>query len=147
VLFVDASGPDEARRLRERAHAIAEADDRDPGELRVLADLTVHLAATEAEARRDRSYLDARADVPVPAGLTFTGTPEALADRLAGWFVGGAVDGFTLIPGLLPLGLDRIVTDVVPLLRERGLVRDAYDSRTLRGNLGLSLPANRYAGI
>ncbi|MYS81858.1 LLM class flavin-dependent oxidoreductase [Embleya scabrispora] len=145
VLFVDASGPDEARRLRERAHAIAEGNGRDPGELRVLAEITVYLAATDSDARRERGLLDARSDVPVPNGLSFTGTPEALADRLAGWYVGGAVDGFTLIPGVLPYDLDRIVEDLVPILRERGLARAAYTADTLRGHLGLPLPANRYA--
>ncbi|MGW1995604.1 LLM class flavin-dependent oxidoreductase [Embleya sp. NPDC001921] len=145
VLFVDATGPDEARRLRERAHAIAEGNGRDPAELRVLAEITVHLAATDAQARRQRALLDARSDVPVAAGLGFTGTPEALADRLAGWYVGGAVDGFTLIPGVLPHDLDRIAEDLVPLLRERGHIRTAYTAHTLRGHLGLPLPANRYA--
>jgi hypothetical protein len=33
---------------------------------------------------------------------------------------------------------------VVPILRERGLVRAEYDSGTLRGNLGLPVPENRY---
>jgi hypothetical protein len=33
---------------------------------------------------------------------------------------------------------------VVPILRERGLVRAEYESSTLRGNLGLPIPENRY---
>jgi hypothetical protein len=33
---------------------------------------------------------------------------------------------------------------VVPILRERGLVRAEYESSTLRGNLGLPVPENRY---
>jgi hypothetical protein len=31
-----------------------------------------------------------------------------------------------------------------PILRERGLVRAEYESGTLRGNLGLPIPENRY---
>lgn len=31
-----------------------------------------------------------------------------------------------------------------PILRERGLVRAEYESSTLRGNLGLPVPENRY---
>ncbi|MFI1577685.1 LLM class flavin-dependent oxidoreductase [Embleya sp. NPDC020630] len=145
VLFVDASGPDEARRLRERAHSIAEGNDRDPAELRVLADITVHLAESEPQARRQRALLDARSDVPVPDGLTFVGTAAALADRIAAWYTGNAVDGFTLVPGVLPYDLDRIVEDLVPILREHGLARTAYTADTLRGHLDLPRPANRYA--
>jgi len=33
---------------------------------------------------------------------------------------------------------------VVPILRERGLVRAEYESSTLRGHLGLPVPENRY---
>jgi hypothetical protein len=33
---------------------------------------------------------------------------------------------------------------VVPLLRERGLFRAGYEADTLRGNLGLPVPANRH---
>jgi hypothetical protein len=32
----------------------------------------------------------------------------------------------------------------VPILRERGVVRTEYESGTLRGNLGLPIPENRY---
>jgi hypothetical protein len=33
---------------------------------------------------------------------------------------------------------------VVPILQERGLFRKEYESDTLRGNLGLPIPENRY---
>jgi hypothetical protein len=32
----------------------------------------------------------------------------------------------------------------VPILQERGIVRGEYESTTLRGNLGLPVPENRY---
>ena len=35
-------------------------------------------------------------------------------------------------------------SEVVPILQERGLVRREYESATLRGNLGLPVPENRY---
>lgn len=34
---------------------------------------------------------------------------------------------------------------VLPLLRQRGLVRSEYEHDTLRGHLGLPVPENRYA--
>ena len=32
----------------------------------------------------------------------------------------------------------------MPILRERGIVRTEYEAATLRGNLGLPVPENRY---
>ena len=32
----------------------------------------------------------------------------------------------------------------MPILQERGIVRTEYESSTLRGNLGLPVPDNRY---
>ena len=37
------------------------------------------------------------------------------------------------------------IDHVVPILKERGLFRTEYEHDTLRGNLGLPIPANRYA--
>ena len=33
----------------------------------------------------------------------------------------------------------------MPILQARGLFRTEYEADTLRGNLGLPIPANRYA--
>ena len=38
----------------------------------------------------------------------------------------------------------RFREEVVPILQDRGLVRTEYDATTLRGNLGLPIPENRY---
>ncbi|QHT62627.1 LLM class flavin-dependent oxidoreductase [Paenibacillus lycopersici] len=74
----------------------------------------------------------------------FIGTPEKVADRIEEWFVRGAVDGF-MIAEAVPNGLADFVDHVVPILQERGLFRTEYESDTLRGNLGLAIPENRYA--
>jgi hypothetical protein len=37
-----------------------------------------------------------------------------------------------------------VVDEVVPLLQERGVFREDYDSTVLRGHLGLLVPENRY---
>ncbi|MFJ4618118.1 LLM class flavin-dependent oxidoreductase [Streptomyces sp. NPDC088812] len=78
--------------------------------------------------------------------LTFAGTPEQVVDAIETWFTRGAADGFTIMPALLPSGLDAFVDHVVPLLRARGLFRTDYGPRqTLRERYGLPRPANRYA--
>jgi FMN-dependent oxidoreductase (nitrilotriacetate monooxygenase family) len=74
----------------------------------------------------------------------FVGTPETVADRMQELFEARAVDGFIIYPHLQTEGLRDFVDQVVPILRRRGLFRSDYESDTLRGNLGLSYPENRY---
>jgi len=49
------------------------------------------------------------------------------------------------MPPFLPGGLDDFVDLVIPELQRRGLFRGEYEGKTLRDNLGLRRPANRYA--
>ncbi|QLG38960.1 LLM class flavin-dependent oxidoreductase [Paenibacillus sp. E222] len=74
---------------------------------------------------------------------SFIGTPEQIADQIQEWFEGGAADGFN-IRTVVPNGLGDFVDLVVPVLQERGLFRTEYEHETLRGNLGLEIPRNRY---
>ena len=73
----------------------------------------------------------------------FVGSPQTIADELERWFVGRAADGFNLRvtrPADVALFRER----VVPILQERGLFRHDYEHDTLRGHLGLPVPANRW---
>jgi hypothetical protein len=73
----------------------------------------------------------------------FTGDPHTVADAVAEWFAARSFDGLNL--GFrTPDDLERFVADVVPLLQRRGLFRTEYEADTLRGNLGLPVPANRH---
>ncbi|MFT4047322.1 MAG: LLM class flavin-dependent oxidoreductase [Solimonas sp.] len=72
------------------------------------------------------------------------GTPVQIADLLEEWFTTGAADGFNIMPPWLPGGLDDFIELVLPELRRRGLFRSEYEGRTLRENLGLPYPRNRY---
>ena len=72
------------------------------------------------------------------------GTPEEIADRLQEWFEGEAADGFNIMPPWFPGQFDLFVDHVVPVLQRRGLFRTEYAGRTLRENLGLPRPANRF---
>ncbi|HKU11664.1 MAG TPA: LLM class flavin-dependent oxidoreductase [Sinomonas sp.] len=78
---------------------------------------------------------------------TFAGTPEQVADALESWFLGGAADGFNIMPAALPTGLEEFVDHVVPLLQARGLFREEYTGITLREHYGLVRPANQYAHL
>lgn len=74
------------------------------------------------------------------------GTPDEVADEMEAWFEGHAADGFNILPPVFPTGLEDFVELVVPVLQRRGLFRTEYDSRTLRGHLGLPIPASRHRG-
>ncbi len=78
------------------------------------------------------------------AGLTMVGTPAEIADEMQGWLEGGACDGFTVMFPYVPAGLDDFVDLVVPELQRRSIFRREYEGRTLRENLGLPRPANRF---
>ncbi|WP_134670585.1 LLM class flavin-dependent oxidoreductase [Halorussus marinus] len=63
------------------------------------------------------------------------GDPEQVADRLEYWHEEVGVDGFNLKEIVRPGTLEDFVDMVVPELRDRGLVREAYEGQTLRENL------------
>ncbi|MFC4305080.1 LLM class flavin-dependent oxidoreductase [Cohnella boryungensis] len=73
----------------------------------------------------------------------FIGTPEHIADLIQQWHEEKGADGF-IIHSSLPSGLRDFVELVIPILQERGIYRTEYESDTLRGNLGLKVPVNRY---
>ena len=56
----------------------------------------------------------------------------------------GGSDGFNVMFPYLPAGLDDFVDKVVPELQRRGVYRTAYEGATLRENLGLPRPSNRF---
>lgn len=76
---------------------------------------------------------------------TFAGTPQQIADEIELWFVGGAADGFNVMPPYLPGGLEEFTTRVVPILQERGLFRTEYTGTTLREHYGLERPRSRFS--
>ena len=73
----------------------------------------------------------------------FVGTAERVADQLQHWFETEAADGFVVFEPL-PGQLQRFVKHVVPILQQRGVFHQDYEGITLRENLDLPFPANRY---
>ena len=78
------------------------------------------------------------------SGLAFVGTPSSIADEMEAWLDGHGSDGFNVMFPWLPGGLDDFVDRVVPELQRRGLFRREYEGQTLRENLGLRRPGNRF---
>ncbi|HEY6878456.1 MAG TPA: LLM class flavin-dependent oxidoreductase [Polyangiales bacterium] len=73
----------------------------------------------------------------------FVGSARSVADEMERWFQHEACDGFNIGIGD-PTELETFITEVLPILRERGLFRSEYEHTTLRANLGLSIPKNRH---
>jgi alkanesulfonate monooxygenase len=77
-------------------------------------------------------------------GLAMVGTPKSVADEMEEWLATEASDGFTIQFPYLPGGLDDFCDRLIPELQRRGIFRKEYEGRTLRENLGLPRPENRF---
>ncbi len=107
-----------------------------------------------SKSARDRVLAYARANnatvrqlaamVGAYSGPTFMGTPASIADEMQHWLESSACDGFTIQFPTVPMGLDEFVDQLVPELQRRDILRREYEGRTLRENLGLSRPGNRF---
>lgn len=78
------------------------------------------------------------------SGLAMVGTPKTIADQMEEWLETRGSDGFTIQFPYLPGGLDDVCERVIPELQRRGLFRREYEGKTLRENLGLPRPKNRF---
>jgi alkanesulfonate monooxygenase len=78
------------------------------------------------------------------AHRTICGTATEIADSLEHWYTSGAADGFNILNLTFPDGFIEFADTVVPELQRRKLFRTEYEGRTLRENLGLPRPVNRY---
>ncbi|RUX73579.1 LLM class flavin-dependent oxidoreductase, partial [Mesorhizobium sp. M2A.F.Ca.ET.040.01.1.1] len=78
------------------------------------------------------------------SGLAFVGTPKTIADEMEEWLLTDGSDGFNVMFPYLPAGLDDFAEKVVPELQRRGIFRRDYEGSTLRENLGLKRPPNRF---
>lgn len=77
-------------------------------------------------------------------GLSFVGTPASIADEMQAWLEGEGSDGFNVLFSHVPGGVDDFVEKLVPELQRRGIFRREYRGKTLRENLGLPRPENRF---
>jgi alkanesulfonate monooxygenase len=77
-------------------------------------------------------------------GLAMVGTAKTVADEMAEWLETKASDGFTIQFPYLPGSLYEFCDQLIPELQRRGLFRKEYEGATLRENLGLPRPPNRF---
>lgn len=78
------------------------------------------------------------------ASLAMIGTVKSVADEMEEWLMMEGSDGFTIQFPYHPGGLFDFVDQLVPELQRRGIFRQEYAGATLRENLGLPRPDNRF---
>ncbi|MGW1600424.1 LLM class flavin-dependent oxidoreductase [Streptomyces eurythermus] len=143
--YVTPHDADQARAIVAEIRAEQQAAGRAGEPLHVFGDLVVLLDDSEAAARARLDRLDTLAGEPYRSDTrVFAGTAGQLADLLEELATGG-LTGFRLRPAVTGHDLPRVTGDLVPELQRRRRFRTAYDATTLRGHLGLTRPANRYA--
>ena len=128
VVRIEATDAEQARVLRDEVRTAAAEAGRDPGEVRVLVDAVVLVGPDAASARARLDILGdlAQGEPPWRRTLSHLGNAEQLAELIHAWYANRVADGFTLIPGSLPHDARALASEVVPLLRERELVRESY---------------------
>ncbi|WP_069160818.1 LLM class flavin-dependent oxidoreductase [Nocardia altamirensis] len=78
-----------------------------------------------------------------PARLAFSGSASALVDLLT--HLSAHLDGVRLHPAVIDEDLPVLAREVLPALLRAGVAQRPVPGSTLRANLGLTRPANRYA--
>ncbi|EEY15352.1 hypothetical protein D7B24_001688 [Verticillium nonalfalfae] len=79
-------------------------------------------------------------------GATVVGTPDFVADEMERWVAEADVDGFNLAYALMPGSFEDIISDLFPVLRQRGLLWEGYAvpggtyRENLRGEKGAARP-------
>ncbi|WP_405625702.1 LLM class flavin-dependent oxidoreductase [Streptomyces sp. NBC_01396] len=143
--YITPQDADDARAIVAEIRAEQEAAGRAGELLHVFGDLVVFLDDDRAAAEDRRARLDALAGEPYTSDARiFAGTPTQLADLLQELGQAG-LTGFRLRPAVAGHDLPAITRGLVPELQRRDAFRTAYEADTLRGLLGLTRPANRYA--
>ncbi|RFC78408.1 LLM class flavin-dependent oxidoreductase [Streptomyces sp. AcE210] len=143
--FVTPHDADQARAVVDEIRTAQAAAGRADESVHVFGDLVVFLDDDPAAAAARRERLDGLAGYTYTSDARiFTGTPAQLADLLQELRQAG-LTGFRLRPGVVGHDLPAITQGLVPELQRRGAFRSAYEADTLRGLLGLTRPANRYA--
>lgn len=146
VIFIDAANFDEAKATLSDLGKTLERFGRARTDVKILANVVPYIGATATDAENLRNRLDALSpDAGKPAGIQLAGTAGTVADRLQEW--SGVVDGFTILPPLVPDGIDIFVEGVIPELRRRGAFRQAYTGQTLREHLNLPRPIHSASTI
>nr|WP_260405520.1 NtaA/DmoA family FMN-dependent monooxygenase [Paenibacillus sp. 598K] len=118
---------------------VTEAMLDDPSAARPVWSRT-HAEQLRALVRREQPTVRALLSRPEVVGSghwVVAGTPEDALEAIVARREAGALDGLIALPGGSLSSLDLFLEEVVPMLAERGMFRDAYTGTTLREHLDM----------
>jgi FMN-dependent oxidoreductase (nitrilotriacetate monooxygenase family) len=117
---------------------------RSPKDLLIMPSHSPIVGKTEKEAleklREIESLMPIGFRLPRPPLM---GSAENVAEKIEHWYREGVMD-ILLIRQDYPAGFEDFIKLVVPILQEKGIFKKEYEANTLRGNLELPYPENRY---
>jgi alkanesulfonate monooxygenase SsuD/methylene tetrahydromethanopterin reductase-like flavin-dependent oxidoreductase (luciferase family) len=116
---------------------------RSPEEFLIMSTQNPIVGRTEKEAEEKFQGLQRLMPVFRTQRPLFFGSAEKVANQIQEWHEAGAMD-LLLLRQEHPSGFDDFIDLVVPILQEKGIFHKEYASNTLRGNLDLPYPENRY---
>ncbi|MFX0576263.1 LLM class flavin-dependent oxidoreductase [Nocardia nepalensis] len=125
------------------AQTLAAADRARATGALVFAELDVALDISTATAAERRTELDKYAVANPTERLTFSGSPTELVRLITE--LAHHVDGVRLHPAVIDEDLPALARYVLPALFRSGVTHRPVPGSTLRANLGLARPINRYA--
>ncbi|MQY17692.1 LLM class flavin-dependent oxidoreductase [Nocardia macrotermitis] len=123
--------------------AAISAAERVAGDALVFIDLEVALDTPDHRAAERIADLESHIELEPPGRLHFSGSPDDLVSLLTR--LSRHVDGVRLHPAVIDEDLPVLARAVLPVLFRTGVAHRPVPGASLRANLGLTRPANRYA--
>ncbi|MDT7766934.1 MAG: hypothetical protein QOC63_6354 [Mycobacterium sp.] len=124
-------------------NAALEAASRSRGLAFIEIDITLDTPDTSAADRL--AALNRHEQAAPSSGLEYTGTTSGLVDLLTD--LAAHADGVRLFPTVIDEDLPALARYVLPALFTSGVAHRPVPGSSLRDNLGLARPANRYAEV
>jgi FMN-dependent oxidoreductase (nitrilotriacetate monooxygenase family) len=143
-VFIGFEELEDARAFSEELRRRVRLEGRSPNDFIIMPSHNPIVGRTEKEAEEKFQELQSLMPIYRIPKPKFFGSAEKVADQIQHWYEAGAMD-VLLIRQEHPSGFDDFIDLVVPILQEKGIFRKEYESNTLRGNLGLLYPENRYS--
>ncbi|MCF7754447.1 NtaA/DmoA family FMN-dependent monooxygenase [Paenibacillus xylanexedens] len=143
-VFLPSDDLEDAKAFSNEVKRRVALEGRSPDDFIITLSHNPIVGRTETEAEEKFQELESLMPgyrIPKPK---FFGSAEKVADQIQQWYEAGAMD-LLKIRQEHPSGFDDFIKFVIPILQEKGIFRTEYESNTLRGNLGLPYPENRYS--
>jgi FMN-dependent oxidoreductase (nitrilotriacetate monooxygenase family) len=144
-VFIPSDNIENAKALSKELRRRVSLEGRSPNDFIITVSHNPIVGRTDKEAEEKFKELESLLPYGyrIPKPQIF-GSAEKVAEQIQYWYESGAMD-LLLLRQEHPSGFDDFIDLVVPILQDKGIFRKEYESDTLRGNLELPYPENRYS--